>query len=417
MGRTDRRRVVITGAGALTPLGLDVDSFWASLVAGTSGAGPITRFDASAYATRIACELKGFDAGQWLKKTEMRRMDPFCQYGIIAAEMALADSGLDLSNVDLERFGVITASGIGGLVSMEDAHTQLMEKGPGRIPPMFIPLMISDILPGQISMKWGMKGPNFALVSACASSSHAIGIAAQTIRSGQADRVLTGGAEAVVTSLGIGGFNALQALSTRNDEPEKASRPFDRDRDGFVMGEGAVMLVLEELEAARSRGATILAEVSGMGFTADAHHLTAPAPEGEGAQRAMRLAIEDAGLRPEDVDHINTHGTSTPAGDMAEVQGIAKVFGDHGPKLLINSTKSMTGHLLGAAGAIECLATALALRDGIVPPTINLDNPDPELVLPVVAHKAVRRPLRHAISNTFGFGGHNASLLLTRWGE
>ncbi len=417
MGKADRRRAVITGVGVLSPLGLDVESFWQALVAGVSGAGPITRFDASAFSTRFACELKGFDAGQWLRKPELRRMDPFCQYGIIAAQLALENSGINLEQVDLERFGVITASGIGGLVSIEDAHTQLMEKGPGRIPPMFIPMMISDILPGQIAMKWGLKGPNFGTVSACASSSHAIGCALQAIRTGQADRVLTGGAEACITALGIGGFNALQAISTRNDEPTRASRPFDRDRDGFVMGEGSVILLLEELDAARERGATILAEVCGLGFTADAHHLTAPAPEGEGAQRAMKLAIRDAGLNPEDVDHINTHGTSTPAGDIAEIQGIARVFGEHAHRLAINGTKSMTGHLLGAAGAIECLATALALKHGVVPPTINLDNPDPELTLPVVANQALTRPLRHGISNTFGFGGHNASLLLARWDE
>jgi 3-oxoacyl-[acyl-carrier-protein] synthase II len=407
-------RVVITGTGVLSPIGQGLDSFWQALVEGCSGAGPITRFDASLHATRIACELKGFDAGQWLRKPEQRRMDPFCQYGMVAAQMALEQSGLDLAAVDLDRFGVITASGIGGLMSIEDAHTQLVEKGPGRIPPMFIPMMISDILPGQIAMKWGLKGPNFGTVSACASSSHAIGCAVQAIRCGQADRVLTGGAEAAITPLGIGGFNALQAMSTRNEEPKRASRPFDRDRDGFVMGEGAVMFVIERLDLALERGADILAEISGLGFTADAHHLTAPAPEGEGAQRAMRMALADAGLPAEDIDHINTHGTSTPAGDMAEIQGIARVFGGHGPHLAINSTKSMTGHLLGAAGAIECLAAALALRHGVVPPTINLDNPDPELVLPIVT-RARAMPLRHAISNTFGFGGHNASLLLSRW--
>ena len=412
-----RTRVVITGTGVLSPLGLDVASFWQGLVDGVSGAGPITRFDASGYATRFACELKGFDAGVWLRKPEMRRMDPFCQYGIIAAQLALEDAGIDLERVDRERFGVITASGIGGLVSIEEAHAQLLEKGPGRIPPMFIPLMISDILPGQIAMKWGLKGVNFGTVSACASSSHAIGCAVQAIRAGQAERVLTGGAEACITALGIGGFNALQALSTRNDEPQRASRPFDVDRDGFVMGEGAVIFLLESLEAARARGARVLAEISGLGWTADAHHLTAPAPEGEGAQRAMRLALADAGLRLEDIDHINTHGTSTPAGDVAEIQGIARVFGEHGRKIAINSTKSMTGHLLGAAGAIECLATALALERGVVPPTINVDNPDPGLELPVVRGTAQRRELRHAISNTFGFGGHNASLLLSRWTE
>lgn len=411
-----RTRVVITGAGVLSPLGLTVDTFWSALLAGKSGAAPIRRFDTTGFTTTIACELKDFDASTWLRKPEMRRMDPFCQYGMVAAQLALEDSGLDLSAVDMERFGVITASGIGGLMSIEDAHTQYMEKGPGRIPPMFIPMMISDILPGQIAMKFGMKGPNYATVSACASSAHAIASAAMAIRSGLADRVLTGGAEAAITPLGIGGFNALQALSTRNDEPERASRPFDKDRDGFVMGEGAVILLVESLEAAQERGATILAEIGGAGMTADAHHLTAPAPEGEGAQRAMRLALADAGLPVDAIDHINTHGTSTPAGDIAEIQGIARVFGEHGPQVAINSTKSMTGHLLGAAGAIECLATALALKHGVVPPTINVDHPDPALELPVVT-QALERPLRHAISNTFGFGGHNASLLLTRWTE
>jgi len=416
MAQAHRTRVVITGAGVLSPLGADIDTFWSALVAGRSGAAPIARFDTTGFTTTIACELKGFDAGQWLRKPEMRRMDPFCQYGMVAAQLALEQSGLDLGTVDMERFGVITASGIGGLMSIEEAHTQLMEKGPGRIPPMFIPMMISDILPGQIAMKWGMKGLNYATVSACASSAHAIACAAMAIRAGLADRVLTGGAEAAITPLGIGGFNALQALSTRNDEPERASRPFDKDRDGFVMGEGAVILLVESLEAAQARGAHILAEISGAGMTADAHHLTAPAPEGEGAQRAMRLALADAGLHTTDIDHINTHGTSTPAGDVAEIQGIARVFGEHGRHIAINSTKSMTGHLLGAAGAIECLAAALALQHGVVPPTINVDNPDPALELPVVT-SAVHRPLRHAISNTFGFGGHNASLLLTRWTE
>ncbi len=411
-----RTRVVITGAGVLSPLGLDLATFWSALLAGKSGAAPIQRFDTTGFTTTIACELKGFDASTWLRKPEMRRMDPFCQYGMVAAQLALEDSGLDLSTVDMERFGVITASGIGGLISIEDAHTQYMEKGPGRIPPMFIPMMISDILPGQIAMKFGMKGPNYATVSACASSSHAIANAAMTIRAGLADRVLTGGAEAAITPLGIGGFNALQALSTRNHEPERASRPFDKDRDGFVMGEGAVILLVESLEAAQERGATILAEISGAGMTADAHHLTAPAPEGEGAQRAMRLALADAGLPAEAIDHINTHGTSTPAGDIAEIQGIARVFGEHGKRIAINSTKSMTGHLLGAAGAIECLATAMALKHGMVPPTINVDNPDPALELPVLTQVA-KRDMTHAISNTFGFGGHNASLLLSRWTE
>lgn len=408
------RRVVITGAGVLSPVGLDLDTFWRNLLAGVSGAAPIARFDATGYATTFACELKGFDAAHWLGKTELRRMDPFCQYGVVAATMALEHSGIDLGKVDLDRFGVVMASGIGGLSSIEDAHGKLVAKGPGRIPPMFIPMMISDILPGQVSMKFGLKGVNFGTVSACASSSHAIGCAAMAIRSGQADWMVTGGAEASVTPLGIGGFNALQALSTRNDEPERASRPFDRDRDGFVMGEGGVALVIEERQRALDRGAEILAEISGIGFTADAHHLTAPAPEGEGAQRAMRMALADAGLRPEDIGHVNTHGTSTPAGDPAEIQGIAKVFGAHAAKLAINSTKSMTGHLLGAAGAIECLAAALSIKHGLVPPTINFENPDPEVGLPIVHGEALAVELRAALSNTFGFGGHNATLLLTR---
>jgi 3-oxoacyl-[acyl-carrier-protein] synthase II len=409
-----KRRVVITGAGVLSPVGLDLDTFWRNLLAGVSGAAPITRFDASEHATTFACELKGFDGATWLGRTELRRMDPFCQFGMVCAMMAMENSGIDLGHVDLERFGVVMASGIGGLSSIEDAHTKLMQKGPGRIPPMFIPMMISDILPGQVSMKFGLKGPNYSTVSACASSAHAIGCAALAIRGGQADLMLTGGSEASITPLGIGGFNALQALSTRNHEPQRASRPFDKDRDGFVMGEGGAALLLEEREHALRRGANILAEVSGIGFTADAHHLTAPAPEGEGAQRAMRLAIADAGLRPEDVGHINTHGTSTPAGDPAEIQGIAKVFGEHAARLAINSTKSMTGHLLGAAGAVECLATVLAVREGLVPPTINFETPDPEVFLPIVHGKALAVELGAAISNTFGFGGHNASLLVTR---
>lgn len=407
-----KRRVVITGAGVLSPIGTGLEAFWEGLSTGRSGAAPITRFDASDYSTTFACEVKGFDPTEWLKKPELRRMDPFCQFGVVAAIMAMESSGIDLEAVDLDRFGVIMASGIGGLSSIEEAHARLMEKGPGRIPPMFIPMMISDILPGQVAMRFGLKGPNFSTVSACASSSHAIGCAVMAIRAGQADRVLTGGSEASITPLGIGGFNALQALSTRNDDPATASRPFDRDRDGFVMGEGGVALVLEELELARERGANILAEVSGIGFTADAYHLTAPAPEGEGAQRAMRAALADAGLSPQDVDHVNTHGTSTPAGDLPEIQAIRRVFGDHVPA--INSTKSMTGHLLGAAGAIECLATVLSVRNRFVPPTINLEHPDPELECPVVGPQGREMDIKHAISNTFGFGGHNASLLISR---
>jgi 3-oxoacyl-[acyl-carrier-protein] synthase II len=408
-----KRRVVITGAGVLSPIGLGLEAYWQGLSTGRSGAAAITRFDASQYSTTFACELKDFDPQQWLSRPDIRRMDPFCQFGMVAAMMAIEQSGIDLEKVNLDRFGVITASGIGGLSSIEEAHGRLVEKGPGRIPPMFIPMMISDILPGQIAMRFGLKGPNYGTVSACASSSHAIGCAAMAIRSGQADRVLTGGSEASITPLGIGGFNALQALSTRNDAPQKASRPFDRDRDGFVMGEGAAMFLVESLEAAEERGATILAEISGCGFTADAHHLTAPAPEGEGAQRAMRAALADAGLEPGDIDHVNTHGTSTPAGDLPEIQAIHRVFGDHVPA--INSTKSMTGHLLGAAGAVESLAVVLAIKNQFVPPTINLENPDPALELPIVGPEGRKGAIRHAISNTFGFGGHNASLLISEF--
>jgi 3-oxoacyl-[acyl-carrier-protein] synthase II len=408
------RRVVITGAGVLSPIGNDIESFWSALLAGQSGAASITRFDCEKFATKFACELKNFNPGDFLRKPEIRRMDLFCQYGMIVAEMALQDSGLDLSKVDCNRFGVIMASGIGGLTSIENAHEKYLSKGPGRIPPMFIPMMIADILPGQVAMKFGLKGPNYGTVSACASSSHAIGNAMLAIRGGMADLVLTGGSEASITPLGVGGFNALQALSTRNDSPQTASRPFDKDRDGFVMGEGGTALVLEELEHAKARGANILCEVRGAGFTADAHHLTAPAPEGEGAQRAMHAALSDAHLPYEKIMHVNTHGTSTPAGDIAEIQALKKVFGDHAPKLLINSTKSMTGHLLGAAGAIETLATCLALKHQKVPGTINLDNPDPELVLDIHAGAAVDLSFEAAISNTFGFGGHNASLVLAK---
>ncbi len=409
-----KRRVAITGAGVLSPVGLGLEAFWESLKCGRSGAAPISRFDSSDFDTTFACELKDFDPVQYMKKVEARRMDPFCQYGMVASMLALEDAGIDLDRVDRNRFGAIMASGIGGMTAMENASAKMMNGGPGRIPPLFIPMMISDILPGQVAMKFGLKGPNFGTVSACASSAHAIGCAVQAIRTGQADLVLSGGSEASITPLSIGGFNALKALSTRNEDPPGASRPFDVDRDGFVMGEGAAILLLEELERARARGARIYAELCGIGFTADAYHLTAPAPEGEGAQRSMRLAVEDAGFELSDIGHINTHGTATLAGDVAEIQSIGKVFGEHARELAINSTKSMTGHLLGAAGAVECMATVLAMYHGLVPPTINLERQDPEIELPVVGDRAVARDFGAAISNTFGFGGHNASLLVAR---
>ena len=408
------RRVVITGAGALTPIGNDLDSFWQGLSTGKSGSGPITHFDTTGFDTTFACELKDFDATQYLKKIEAKRMDAFCRYGMVATMMAMEHSGLNLEQVDRDRFGVIIASGIGGMPATENAHEKLRSSGPGRIPPMYIPMMIPDILAGQVSIRWGLRGPNFGTVSACASSSHAIGCAVMSIRAGQADLMVAGGAEASICPLGVGGFNSLKAMSTNNENYATASRPFDRDRDGFVMGEGAGIIILEELEHARERGANILGEVVGLGFTADAFHLTAPAPEGEGAQRAMRVALKEAGLQPEDVQHVNTHGTSTPVGDMNELQALRAVFGDHADKLLINSTKSMTGHLLGAAGAVEAIATLLSLRNNLVPPTINLDHLDPEAATPVVAREAVEAELEVGITNAFGFGGHNASLVLRK---
>lgn len=409
------RRVVITGAGVLSPIGTGVQEFWQALCEGRSGAGPLTHFDCTGYDTTFACQLKDFDPEQYLKKVEAKRMDPFCQYGLIAAMLAIDDAGLDLSSLDMERVGVIMASGIGGMTVLENTHRILIEKGPGRVPPMFIPMMISDIVAGQIAMRFGFKGPNYVTVSACASSSHALGNAFRTIQYGEADMVVSGGCEASITPLSVAGFNALKALSTRNDEPMKASRPFDRDRDGFVMGEGGAVLILEELEHARRRGAKIYGEFLGRGYTADAHHLTAPAPEGEGAQRSMRIALKDAGLEPEAIAHVNTHGTSTPAGDLAEIQAISRVFGAHAPNLLVNSTKSMTGHLLGAAGAIEFLATLLAVQHGLVPPTINIENLDPEITLHIVRDRPEPVSMKAALSNTFGFGGHNASLVVGRF--
>ncbi len=406
------RRVVVTGIGVLSPLGLDRQSFWQGLVEGRSGAGPITRFDASDFQTRFACELKDFDATNWLKKVEAKRMDPFCQYGVIASMMAVEDSGLDLSAIDLERAGVILASGIGGMSVLENTHQILLEKGPGRVPPMFIPMMISDIVAGQVSIRFGFKGPNYVTVSACASSSHALGNAFKTIRYGEADVMISGGCEASITPLSVAGFNALKALSTRNDDPLHASRPFDADRDGFVMGEGGAVVILEEREHALKRGATIYGEVLGSGYSADAFHLTAPAPEGEGAQRAMKIAMADSGRELEELVHVNTHGTSTPAGDLLELQAIRKVFGSHADQLKINSTKSMTGHLLGAAGAIEFVATLLSVREGLIPPTINVETLDSEVDLQIVRGEALKMDLPLALSNTFGFGGHNASLVI-----
>ncbi|MEP0821305.1 MAG: beta-ketoacyl-ACP synthase II [Ignavibacterium sp.] len=412
----ERRRVVVTGMGAVTPIGLTKDEFWSNLLAGASGAGPITQFDASGYDTKFACEVKGFDPLAFMDRKLAQRCDRFTQFAIVAADAALKDAGLDLEKVDRLRGGVIVGSGIGGMWTYHKQQETIWEtKGPHRISPFFIPMMISDIAPGRISMRHGLKGPNYATTSACATSSHAIGDAAILIQRGDADFMLTGGAEAAICPMGIGGFNAMKAMSTRNDAPGKASRPFDKDRDGFVMGEGAAILVLEELGHAFRRNARIYAELGGIGFTADAHHITEPAPGGEGAVRAMRLAVADAGIQADEVAYINTHGTSTPVGDKAETAAIKTVFGEHAKKMAVNSTKSMIGHLLGAAGAVEAVATVMSVYENKVHPTINYETPDPECDLDYIPNRAQAREVPAAISNTFGFGGHNASILFRKF--
>jgi 3-oxoacyl-[acyl-carrier-protein] synthase II len=413
-----QRRVVITGMGAITPIGLTLEEFWQNLLAGKSGAAPITYFDTTNYDTKFACEVKGFDPLNYMDRKLAQRCDPFTQYALAAAEMAIKDSGLNLEREDRNRIGVVVGSGIGGMWTYHRQQESLFaHQGPHRISPFFIPMLISDIAPGRISMRYGLKGPNYATTSACATASHAIGDAFMLIQRGDADVMVTGGAEAAICPMGIGGFNAMKALSTRNNAPEKASRPFDSQRDGFVMGEGSGILVLEELQHALHRGATIYAELGGIGFTADAHHITEPAPGGEGAVRSMRLALHDAGLKPEDVQHINTHGTSTPVGDKSETAAIKTVFGEHARRMAINSTKSMTGHLLGAAGAVELIATVLEVKHDKVHPTINYEFPDPECDLNYIPNKAQDWNIEAAISNTFGFGGHNASILVRKYRE
>lgn len=413
------KRVVITGMGALTPIGNNLNDYWNALLAGTSGAAPITRFDASKFKSQFACELKGFDINQYMDRKEVRKHDLYSQYGMVASSEAVADSGiLDYDGLDKDRVGVIWASGIGGLISLFNEVCDFATgDGTPRFSPFFIPKMIADIAAGHISIKNGFRGPNFATVSACASSANAIADAYTYIRLGKADAFVCGGSEAAVTPAGVGGFNSMHALSTRNDDPATASRPFDKDRDGFVLGEGAGALILEELEHAKARGAKIYAEVIGCGLTADAYHMTAPHPEGENVARAMRLALEDSGLPPEVIDHINTHGTSTPAGDIPEVLGIKRFLGDHAYKININSTKSCTGHLLGAAGAIEVIATAMSVKNDIVPPTINHFTDDPEIdnKLNFTFGKAQQRTVNVALSNTFGFGGHNVSVALKKY--
>ena len=411
------RRVAVTGLGALTPLGNDVQSFWTNLVQGQSGAAPITRFDATNFKTHFACEVKDFDPSEWIHRKDSRKMDLFTQYAVVTAEMALKDAGLSAEeggNLDPDRAGVIWGSGIGGFQTfMNEANNFYTGDGTPRFSPFFIPMMITDIAPGHISIRNNLRGPNYATVSACASSTHALIDAFNTIRLGKADVVVTGGSEAAVTEGGIGGFNALKALSTRNDDPARASRPFDATRDGFVLGEGGGGIILEDLEHARARGAKIYCEMVGGGMTADAHHITAPHPEGFGARNVMKNALDDAGLSPADIDYVNVHGTSTPLGDVAEVKAIQQVFGDDAYKLNISSTKSMTGHLLGAAGAVEAMACIMSIVDQVVPPTINHAHEDENLdgKLNFTLNQAEKREVRAALSNTFGFGGHNASVV------
>jgi len=411
------RRVVVTGVGLVTAVGNDVASTWSALLDGRSGAAPITRFDASDHDVRFACEVKDFDPGSYLDRKEVKRTDRFVQFAMATADQAVEAAGVEEAMADLpdHRTGVIIGSGIGGLETLEEQHIRLRERGPGRVSPFFIPMFIADMASGMVSMRYGVRGPNYATVSACASSAHAVGLAYRSVRTGEADVMITGGSEATVTPLCMAGFSSMKALSTRNEEPAAASRPFDAGRDGFVLGEGAGTLILESLEHARERGAPIVAELRGFGQSADAHHMTAPAPEGAGAQLAMRQALEDGGLEPEDVGYVNAHGTSTPANDATETTAIKKVFGDHARELLVGSTKSMTGHTLGAAGGVETAITALVCREGRVPPTINYEEPDPDCDLDYVTGGPVDREIGAAVTNSFGFGGHNVCLALSRW--
>jgi len=417
--RSERgNRVVVTGVGMMTPVGNDPDSAWDALLAGRSGAAPITLFDATdAFDVRFAAEVKDFDPGQYMDRKEVRRTDRFTQFALATAEQAMERSGLKdaLDGLDRARIGVLIGSGIGGMATFEEQTKVYLERGPGRVSPFFIPMFIADIAAGQVSMRFGLQGPNYATVSACASSGHAVGNAYRVIERGEADVMVAGGSEATVTPLTVAGFSAMKAMSTRNDSPATASRPFDATRDGFVLGEGAATLILESLEHALERGAPILGEIVGYGQTADAYHLTAPAPEGAGAQKAMRASLADAGIGTGDVDYINAHGTSTPANDLNETLAIKKVFGEDAYRLVVGSTKSMTGHLLGAAGAVEAAVSLNVCRTGRIPPTINFENPDPECDLDYSHNKVTEREVRYAMSNSFGFGGHNVCLTVRRW--
>ena len=411
------RRVVVTGIGLVSSLGIGTKANWDALVSGTSGVGPITKFDASGYAAQIAAEVKGFDPLQFVDKKDVKKMDVFIQYAIAAAQFAMDDSGLQITPENAPMVGVYIASGIGGFSTIEREHKALLDGGPRKVSPFFIPSAIINLAAGQVSIRFGAKGPNSATCTACAASAHAIGDAYEIIKRDDADVMIAGGSEAAITPMGVGGFAALRALSTRNDDPTKASRPFDKDRDGFIIGEGAGVVILEELEHARRRGAPIYAEVVGYGLSADAYHMTAPSEDGDGARRVMAMAIRKAGIAPSQVDYINAHGTSTPYNDKLETLAIKNCFGEHARTLAISSTKSMTGHLLGAAGGVEAGITALAVFHQLVPPTINLDHPDPECDLDYVPHTKRAMTIRYALSNSFGFGGTNAALMFKRYQE
>lgn len=410
------RRVVVTGLGVISPVGNDMDTFWKSLTEGRSGVSRYEAFDSTVYDCKIAGEVKNFDPSKYFKSPkDARRADRFTQFAMAAAKMAIADSGIDMEKVDHNRFGVMIGSGIGGLKSMEDECKRLFERGPSRVSPFTIAMMISNMASGLVSMEYDLRGPNMSIVTACATANHSIGEAWRSIKFDDADYFIAGGTEATITQLGMAGFASMRAMSLRNDDPTRASRPFDKDRDGFVMGEGAGIVVLEELESAKARGANIICELSGYGLSADAYHMTAPLPDGEGAARCMAMAMRHAKINPTDIDYINAHGTSTPIGDVCETKAIKLALGDYAKKVMVSSTKSMTGHLLGAAGGVEFIVCAQAIKNGVIPPTINLDDPDPECDLDYVPHTAREAKVKIAMSNSFGFGGHNATLIASEF--
>lgn len=408
-------RVVVTGMGVITPIGLDLPSFWANLLDGHGGVGSITKFDVTDFPAKIAAEVKGFEPEQYIDRKEARRMDEYVQFSIAATRMAVQDAGFDPEQVDRERVGVIIGSGVGGIGTFERQHSQLIEKGPGRVSPFFIPMMIADMASGMVSILFGFKGPNYTTVSACSSGAHGIGDSFRILQRGEADLMITGGSEASITPMAVAGFSSMKALSLRNAEPTRASRPFDADRDGFVLGEGAGIIVLETLDHAKKRNARIYAELVGYGATADAYHMTAPHETGEGAVKAMRVALKDAGLHPDDIDYINAHGTSTPLGDRVETLAIKSTFGDYAYRLSVSSTKSLIGHLLGASGGVEFVATVLSVAEDVVHPTVNQESPDPECDLDYVPNSAKKRIVRAAMTNSFGFGGHNATLIIKKF--